>query len=337
MVRVPLDVPGLARGRVWRYLAAVVFTLLVAVAAVPDLLFGLDRRSPFAQLVSFRPWVLVGVVVLLAVLLVILRHDRRARPFVIGTLVVLLVGAGVTLPRAFAGTAPAGGTPLRVLALNAYEGRADVDAVAALVRTEQPDIISFEEAGSRFATRIAPLLEPLGYRLHPSTGAGRADVQNVTAVVSDRLGNVTVRVGHDPSSFPFVEVTGGGLGALRFVAYHSVAPTPGSVPDWVSDLQLLQQWCHGSTPAVIAGDFNATMDHSALRAGTAGCGDAATQRGAGLVPTWGPYSAGAGVRAVIGPQIDHVFGTPGIQAESFAAHDVPGTDHRAITTTLRLP
>jgi endonuclease/exonuclease/phosphatase (EEP) superfamily protein YafD len=83
----------------------------------------------------------------------------------------------------------------------------------------------------------------------------------------------------------------------------------------------------------VAGDFNATLDHSALRAGTSGCGDAAAQRGAGLLPTWGP---GPTSRRV-GPQIDHVFATDGITAETFDVHDVAGSDHRAILTTLRLP
>jgi endonuclease/exonuclease/phosphatase (EEP) superfamily protein YafD len=320
-----------------RYVVALAFTLVVAVFAVPDLLFGLDRRSPFAQLVSFRLWVLIGLLLLSVLLTVMLRYDRRVWPFVAGALVVLLAGVGVTLPRTVADPLPSGGTPLKVLAFNTYEGRADPQELAALIRAEQPDVISLEEAGRRFSTKIAPLIEPMGYRLHPSTGTDGSDVQNVTAVVSDRLGTVDVQVTHDTSTFPEVIVTGGGLGSLHVVAYHSVAPTPGSVPDWVSDLAYLQRWCTGSAPAVVMGDYNATLDHSALRAGTAGCGDAASQRGSGLTPTWGPDRAGPGFRAVLGPQIDHVFATDGIHAEAFAVHDITGSDHRAITSTLRLP
>ena len=84
---------------------------------------------------------------------------------------------------------------------------------------------------------------------------------------------------------------------------------------------------------MVAGDFNATLDHSALRAGTAGCVDAAEQRGAGLIPTWGPSPT----TRRFGPQIDHVFATEGITAETFEVHDVAGSDHRAVLTTLRLP
>jgi endonuclease/exonuclease/phosphatase (EEP) superfamily protein YafD len=323
-----------------RYVVAVVFTLVVAVIALPDRILELDRRSPFAQIVSFRPWVLAGILVLVVLLAVMMRFDRRVWPFVAGALVVLLIGVGVTVPRTIAEPVPAGGTPLKVLAFNTYEGSADVQALAALIRTDQPDILSLEEAGARFSARLAPLIEPLGYRLYPSNpdrGRREQDVNNVTAVVSSRLGTVTVDIGHETSTFPYVQVTGGGLGTLRYVAFHSVAPVPGSVPNWVSDMLLLQKWCAGGTPAIVAGDFNATDDHSAFREGMTGCGDAALQRGEGLTPTWGPFTLGPAVRDAGGPQIDHVLSTGGITAEAWGAHDIAHSDHRAITATLRLP
>jgi endonuclease/exonuclease/phosphatase (EEP) superfamily protein YafD len=39
----------------------------------------------------------------------------------------------------------------------------------------------------------------------------------------------------------------------------------------------------------------------------------------------------------VGPQIDHVLATDGISAETFTVHDIPGSDHRAVLTRLRLP
>jgi endonuclease/exonuclease/phosphatase (EEP) superfamily protein YafD len=328
----PLPPGGRRRRNVARYLAAVVFTLVVAVPALPDLVFGLDRRSPFVQLVSMRPWILGGVLALLALLLVVMLFERRVLPFVAGVLAVLLVGVGLTLPRVVPDPVPAGGTPFTVLAFNTFEGEADVHELAALIEEQKPDAAAIVEAGPDFAEELEPLVEPLGYRVHTGKDDGE-DVEDVTAVVSDRLGDVDFEVGGDTSAFPYIEVTGGALGDLRFVAFHSIAPVPGYVPEWNHDLALLSRWCQGPTPTVVAGDFNATLDHSALRAGTAGCGDAAAQRGAGLIPTWGPS---AGLRR-IGPQIDHVFATAGITAETFDVRDIEGSDHRAITTTLRLP
>lgn len=316
-----------------RFVTAGLFTVVVAVLVLPDLLFGLDGRSPFVQLVSFRPWVLVGEAGVLAVLLGVLWFERRAWPFVAGALAVVLIGGALVLPRVIADPVPTAGTPFTVLSFNTYEGRGDVAQLAALIRDERPDVVSVMESGDRFRSRLAPLVEPMGYRLHTSIPPGRADVAGVTAVVAGALGDVHVRVGDGTSAFPYLELTGGGLGTLHVVAFHSVAPVPGSVPRWRSDMALLAKWCAGPTPAVVAGDFNATLDHSALRAGMAGCADAADQRGAGLVPTWGPTDR---TRAV-GPQIDHVLATDPIAAETFTVHDIAGSDHRAIVARLRIP
>jgi endonuclease/exonuclease/phosphatase (EEP) superfamily protein YafD len=237
------------------------------------------------------------------------------------------------LPRLIPDPVPAGGTQLRVLAFNTYEGEGDPEELAALIEQQRPDVMALTEAGQRYAERLGHLIEPLGYEIHATGGRRDDDTEEVTAVVSDRLGAVDVEIGDETSTFPYIELTGVGLGHLRFVVFHSVAPVPGSVPDWRHDLGLMRQWCAGPTPTIVAGDFNATLDHSTLREATAGCGDAAAQRGAGLVPTWGPSPR---IRT-FGPQIDHVFATDGIVAETFDVHDITGSDHRAVLTTLRLP
>jgi endonuclease/exonuclease/phosphatase (EEP) superfamily protein YafD len=315
--------------------AALVLSAGIAALVLPDLL-GLDTRTPFAQLVAFRPWELVATAVLLLVLLVLVRFARRARPFFVpmsvGALVVLIAGAAMVVPRAIADPAPTAGTPLTVLSFNVYEGHADVRALAGAIAAHRPDLVSLPEAGPRFAAKLAPLVEPLGYRIQSSRSSG-SDVSSVTALVSDRLGDVAVRIGSDAKDFPYLEVTGGGLGQLHFVAFHAASPVPQHVQSWTQDLALLPQWCTGATPAIVAGDFNATLDHSALRTGMAGCSDAAAQRGDGLDPTWGP----SGRHRFFGPQIDHVISTSGIEASSFEVLDLPGSDHLPILSTLMLP
>jgi endonuclease/exonuclease/phosphatase (EEP) superfamily protein YafD len=324
--------PGARRRRgVVRYIVAILFTLAVAVPTLPDLLFGLDRSSPFLQLATMRPWILCGVAALLVMLLVALVFERRVWPFAAGMLAVLLVGGSLVLPRALPDAGPPRGGPFRVLAFNASEGRANADELAALIEQQQPDAVAINESGSEFADKLEPLIEPLGYRVHVLTD-GDDKAEEVTAAVSKHLGDVGVRIGDEVSSFSYIEVSGGALEPARFVAFYAAAPVPGSVPEWNADLALLSRWCAGPAPAVIAGDFNATLDHSALRAGTTGCDDAAAQRGAGLIPTWAPNPT----MRQVGPQIDHVFVTDGITAETFDVRDINGSDHRAILTTLRL-
>jgi endonuclease/exonuclease/phosphatase (EEP) superfamily protein YafD len=238
----------------------------------------------------------------------------------------------MVLPRVVADPEPTTGTPLTVLSFNVYEGHADVAALAAAIADRRPDLVSLPEAGPRFAAKLQPLVEPLGYRIQSSRTHGH-DVDSVTVLVSNRLGDVAFRVGDEAQDFPYLEVSGGGLGALRFVAFHAASPVPQHVDSWRQDLGLLPQWCAAGTPAIVAGDFNATLDHSALRAGMAGCSDAADQRGEGLRPTWSPTLR----TRWVGPQIDHVIATPGIAAETFDVLALPGSDHLPIISTLRLP
>ncbi|MGI5126908.1 endonuclease/exonuclease/phosphatase family protein [Pseudonocardia sp. CA-107938] len=180
-------------------------------------------------------------------------------------------------------------------------------------------------AGGRRRVRPAhrPLRGPARLRVLP-TGDG------VGVLVAQRLGAVRTRLGTDFGLEPYVEITGGGLGDVTVVAFHAASPVQGRMAAWRADLALLSRWCAGHGRAVIAGDLNATLDHSALRAGSAGCTDAGAARGDGLVPTWGPTSASR----VFGPQIDHVLATEGITPSTFDVRDLPGSDHRVVVSTL---
>jgi endonuclease/exonuclease/phosphatase (EEP) superfamily protein YafD len=320
-------------GRVPRYLASAVFTVAAAIVILPDLIFELDRRTPFAQLVAFRPVLLVGAGALLVLLLLVSLFARPVMPSAVGLTAVLAVGVVMVGPRLVPDPVPAAGTPLTVLTFNALDGWADVEALVELVRVERPDLIALTESGEVYRSRLAPLVETLGYRSAVAAHADQRDINSVTAFVAGGIGEFEVRRGEETAWFPYLEITGGALGELRFVTFHAVIPAPDDLPPWESDLALLAQWCAGPTPAIVAGDFNATLDHSAFRSGTAGCVDAGEQRGAGLIPTWGDGD----LMRPIGPQIDHVLATNGIGAETFAVHDIAGSDHRAVLTRLRLP
>lgn len=322
--------PDRRRGGPLRWLAALLLMAVAAIVVIPDAVFGMDRYPPFAQLIAFRPMALAALVVVVLLFGLVTLFRRRLWPVTAGLAVVAVVGASFVLPRAVTEPPTATGAPLTVLALNVYEGEADVDTLAALIRTEQPDVVAIPEAGGRFRSELQPLIGPLGYRSVASVGEQRSDVAGVTLAWSDRLGDLRTRIGEGERPFPYVEASGGALGDLRVVAYHSVAPTRGAIDEWRADLDVLGQWCSGRTPAVVAGDFNATLDHSTLRSATTGCEDAAARTGEGLVGTWPNWAP-----RWLGPQIDHIFATDGIDAESFRVIDVPGTDHRAILSTLR--
>ena len=335
MSALPDELPGRTRPPV--HPVRLVFALLVVAAAavgvVPDLL-GLDGRSPFAQLAAFRPTLLTGLLVLAVGATVAAGVRKRGWTLAVGLLAVAAVGIVMVAPRALAGvTVPEPDAPTRpaltVLTFNTYEGQADVDALATLIRDTKPDLIALPESAGRFRDKLAPLVPD--YRFSPSQERGR-DVQGVTAAVRSDLGDVAVQVDRS-TGFPSVTVSGGGLGTLRFVAFHSVAPTPGAVPQWRSDLAAVGRWCADaqSGPVIVAGDFNSTLDHSVFRSATTGCTDAAERAGEGLVGTWPSRSP-----RWLGTQIDHVLVRGGITPETLSVHDIPGSDHRAVLARLLL-
>jgi endonuclease/exonuclease/phosphatase family metal-dependent hydrolase len=84
---------------------------------------------------------------------------------------------------------------------------------------------------------------------------------------------------------------------------------------------------------ILLGDFNATLDHEALREVLdRGYVDAADAAGQGLAPTW--------PRGHLLPPtvtIDHVLVDERVRVRDVGVHELPGSDHRAVTADLVLP
>ena len=112
--------------------------------------------------------------------------------------------------------------------------------------------MALPEAGQRFASKLGPLIEPLGYRLRSSVGEGAPDVQGVTAAVSQRLGDVSFKIGHNTASFPDVEIVRrrAGRDAVRRLPFGR--PGARAVPEWRDDMGLLPPGAPGATPAIVA-------------------------------------------------------------------------------------
>lgn len=319
--------------RLRRSIASGAVALVAALVTLPDLLFELDRFSPFVQLVSFRPQVVVVLALAMALAAIRAARGRHGWRLAGALAVIVVAGSWMALPRTVAGPgpAPSSGRQLTVATFNTFEGNGDVTAIAELIRSDRPDLVSLVEAGDSYRARLAALVEPLGYRLYATTGPGRPDVRGITAVVSDRLGEVRVRV-DDTTEFPSIEVEGGALGRLRFIGFHSMAPTAGELTEWRSDLEQVQRWCSDPTPVIVSGDFNATLDHSVLRSVSSGCRNAADLQGQGLTATWPAWAP-----PWMGAQIDHVFVKPDIVVTRVAIREIAGSDHRAVVAGLVVP
>ena len=317
--------------RAWfvrRVVLSVLFLMVVAVPLYPEL-FGLDEVTPFAQLVAFRPQALAVVLVL--ALLMLVRRGWRIAAVLIGLLA--LTGGALTAPRQFSNARPmpAGTRVLTIMVANVLGGGADAGDVAQVIRDRKPDLVSLPEAQVDVREEIRARLQGLqynGYTVQPS----RAVESATSVLVSSSLGAVTF--GTVPgTSFGNVTVTGGSLGAIRLIAYHGFPPLPDSVTTWKQDLQAVRTWCTQDAPTVVAGDFNATLDHADFRHALGGyCRSVAAAVGDGLEGTWP-----ADQPRIVRTQIDHVVANRQLQPAGFSTYAIEGTDHRAVVATVGVP
>jgi endonuclease/exonuclease/phosphatase (EEP) superfamily protein YafD len=114
---------------------------------------------------------------------------------------------------------------------------------------------------------------------------------------------------------------------------HAFPPVPGRLRQWRTSFHELTRWVHRTRgPVVLAGDFNASVDHPGMRELLAGgLRDAHEAAGAGRPPTW-PH--GSWVPAFV--QLDHVL-VRGVDVDSADETRIPGTDHDAVIVDLVVP
>lgn len=308
-----------------RSTVAVVAGAAAAAVLLPDRL-RVDHLFPAVDVVAWRPHATV-VTGLAAALLA-----RRHRPVAAALGAAALAGAAAVVDRVVVRPRPATGPDdLTILSANVLLGRADTGALATLLEREMPDLVALPEAGEDYRAKLMPLVESLGYRSWSSIPPGVPDGHGVVLLASARAGDVLVSTGPEMRR-RHLEVTGGILGGRRMFAVHPEAPVgPGHTARWRDDLAQIARWTHAPLAPIVVGDFNATLDHSLLRAALGGCRSAADGTGKGLIGTYPSTRS-----RVAGIQIDHVL-VPGDAAVTrFEIHYLPSSDHRAVLTSFRL-
>ena len=283
-------------------------------------------EGPVAPLLSFTP--LAAAAAPAATLT--LGLARRRGPAATAALATAAL-AVVMRPRAARRTQPAAGGPvLRVLTVNLLCGRADVEAVVALVRQTGADVLFLQELTGDTVTRLkqAGLGDLMPQKAPEPRGGPRGSGIYSRFLLSDGPPLVPV---HAAQPTAVLKLPGGEMVELACVHPHPPRP-PWSrgVARWRRELAVLPP--PGELPRVLAGDFNATLDHAVFRSVLRlGYADAALQAGKALTPTWGP----AGRPALI--TIDHVLVDRRCAVLASAVHAVPGSDHRAVYAEVRLP
>jgi endonuclease/exonuclease/phosphatase family metal-dependent hydrolase len=303
--------------------------VLVAWAVVRA--FGLESGFPLVPLIAYTP--LAG---LAAVLLTLIASVLRLWPAAAVAGAVAALFAVLILPRAFPADQsglPSNGPELRVMTANLFLGRADADSVVELVRDQDVDLLSLQE----LTPEENRVLEAAGLdRLLPERAVFAAPQSSGAALFSRwPLEHVTLIPGSgERLAMPRARLRVPAAAPVEVVDVHPPPPTGSQqVSDWEQGLRKLPSADPQGTVRLLLGDFNATLDHQALRdVLDRGYTDAADAVGKGLTPTW--------PRGHLLPPtvtIDHVLVDERVRVRDVGIHDLPGSDHRSVTADLVLP
>lgn len=293
-------------------------------------LLGLERGFPLVPLLAYTPYVLVAAL-LAAVLTAVLRRWSA-------TSVLVLVAASlvsVLLPRALPSDPVAvEGPRIRLLTLNTHFGHTPPENVVELVRDHGVDVLTLQEVTPQMAEGLseAGLDELLPHVVDHSAPAAAGGTVHSVHPLTD-LGDVGYDIGSLAMPRAAVEVPGYGTG-LEVTSVHPMSPRRFSSMDaWQDALRGLPE-APGTGPVqVLAGDFNATLDHAELRAVLdSGYVDVAAHRGEGLTGTW----------PVDGPPLppvtlDHVLVDSRAGFGELEVVTVAGSTHRALFVEVTLP
>jgi endonuclease/exonuclease/phosphatase (EEP) superfamily protein YafD len=306
-----------------RTVLAWVVTLPWAVWALVRLL-GLESGYPVTALIAFTHY--AAVAALLAFVLTLVA--RRRIPAVVAAASAAALVA-VVAPRAVGDRSATDGQPLRVLTINASYGGVDAEDLAELVRRESVDVLSVQELTEGLDRALRRSLPELPHAVTlpgpRSAGTGLyARVKLTAAPAALRSRNAIATARTRLRSGQVVQLT----------AIHPPAPmNDAGVAERDRELGELPDAGDGDVLRVLAGDFNATLDHRALRQLLErGYADAAERAGEGLVGTWP-----SGRRIPPTVTIDHVLVDDRIGVRNVRVHDLPDTDHRAVFAELVIP
>lgn len=297
-------------------------------------LFGLETGWILGTTIAFVPYAaalaLVGAGVQAA-----FRHWAAA----IVSAAAALAMVAVVSPRLFADDQPAASGPeLTVMSVNLYVGVANLEYVMELVEEHEPDVLSVQE----FTPGAMDTLAELGLEdLLPHVIAEPGDQAIGTALYSahplERLEEI------EPGGIfyqPAAEITLEDGSKARFMAIHTAAPASAErVPQWEADFAVLPR-PEEDVPWILAGDFNATLDHDLLRdLISTGYTDAADATGSGLDMTWRPIEGGY-LNGIVRPPavaLDHVLVDERAAVHSFEVLDKDGSDHAPVVAHIQLP
>ncbi|MWV30371.1 endonuclease/exonuclease/phosphatase family protein [Rathayibacter iranicus] len=326
--------------RLVKFAVALAVAIMLLVLVVPGF-FGVAREAPFAQIVPFRLATGLAAVAAAAVLVVlaVLVAPIRRLSLALAALGVAfaLVLAGVQGLRGY-GSAPPRAHRLadvRVASWNILHDGVPTETIVELAQENAVDAVALLEVSRSRAQEVADALSVAGapMTLHYA-GAGGTD--GSALLLSPGLGGYsidsgTVITGETPSLIARPDTPERPV----LAAVHTMAPIPGGMAQWRSDLAGLARLCTAEEDVIVVGDLNSTAEHWADLPGTAalgGCEDAGARAGGGALGTWP-----ASIPPALGAPIDYVLFSGRWEVSGYLVvtdRDEAGSDHRPLVVQL---
>lgn len=268
------------------------------------------------------------------------------RVSVAGVAAMLIGGLGIgahtaTTQRAFDGSSAQTPAAVTVLTYNihmAFDAHSlpDPEALARVIAASDAHLVALQEVGRGWTVNGGvDLAQWLQWRLPqyrlvygPMNGDlwGNAIMSRLPVAASGSV-RFPIRASAFQRGLVWARVAGP-VGGVLVISTH-LSAFDQYAEDRLAQAQDLLQFWHGQSPAIIAGDFNATPDSPIIQhLQAAGLRDVTIPLGLGMTPTYSTRDPHE--------RIDYIFGT-GIEALTASVPRVTASDHLPILVTVRLP
>jgi endonuclease/exonuclease/phosphatase (EEP) superfamily protein YafD len=287
--------------------------------------FGFERGFPLAPAMAYTPYVAATALIPVVIALALRRWAAAAAAALVFASLLAAVAPRLA-PDASA--EDHGGPRFRVLSTNIRQGHADLRELVRLVRAERPDVLSIQELTSGAAARLRRL-DLQRYLPHHEieVSGGTAGAGIYSRFPMRRIETPQFRFRMPRGLIRLSDGT-----RVEIVCVHPFPPRRSSIDVWSKMLESLPSAPASGPLHVLAGDFNATLDHRELRRVLdRGYRDAGDALGQGLTPTWSSHGL-----LSLPITIDHVLVDERAGILDYSVHDLPGSDHNAIFAEVAL-
>ncbi|MGL5809192.1 MAG: endonuclease/exonuclease/phosphatase family protein [Nocardioides sp.] len=327
--------PG--KRRRWRKLV----WLLIALLVLPAMAVTASRVLPAENWwTSIGPAFVPLAIPLYAICLVLLLGLTIRKPRRLAVTAVVVIGGllachAVWIAPHFTSelTQTSAETPtLRLMTINSYVGAADADEIVAAADSYDVDVLVVVEITWTLARRLKD--GGLEQRFGHQAGIGEHRYEGTTVYSREPLGNPTGIPTRFDSFTVGLELDGQ---PVTLLVAHPGHPLLGA-SDWREEQAAIESAAEGAD--LLAGDFNATLDHRPMRRlEDLGFRSAAQVAGVGWAPTWpnGRFDRAPWLPVPRLLQLDHILIQKSWGVADVRRVAIAGTDHTGVYAELTPP